>query len=97
MLDTVDAKLRELEQAEADGVLMVAPDASPLEFLQAVYRCPTEPMSRRLRAAIEALPFTSPKLAVTVAFDGKTFAARLERALERTGKAIEHQPEPGSE
>jgi len=80
-------------EPQADGVLMVAPDATPLEFLQAVNRCPTEPMARRLRAAIECLGYVHPKLAVTVAFDGKTFAARLERALQRTGKAIEHQPE----
>jgi hypothetical protein len=78
-------------QEADDGVLIVAPDATPLEFLQAVYRSPTEPMARRLRAAIEALPFVHPKLAVTVAFDGKTFGERLERAHEHR-KLIEQRP-----
>ena len=73
---------------------MSDPDPSPLDFLRSVYCNEAIPLQVRLRAAIEALPFVHPKLAVTVAFDGKTFGDRLERAVERTGKTIEHQPEP---
>jgi hypothetical protein len=75
-----------------DGVITVSPNASPLEFLQAVYRCPTEPMARRLRAAIEALGYVHPKLSATYAVS-EGFGDRLERRLERA-RVIEHQPEP---
>jgi hypothetical protein len=32
-------------------------DATSLQFLEAVYRSPSQPMHRRLEAACEALPF----------------------------------------
>jgi hypothetical protein len=59
---------------------------SSLEFLQAIYRSTDQPLARRMRAAIAALPFESPKLAVTASFGPESgFAARLEAAIERSG------------
>jgi hypothetical protein len=41
-----------------------------------------------MRAAIEALPFESPKLSATAVFPaGEDFASQLERAIERSGAA----------
>ena len=75
---------------------------SALEYLQSIYRNPSEPEGRRMRAAMAALPFEVPKLAATVVtnMDGRDFASLLERAIERSGRAqvvrlIEHREEEG--
>ena len=63
------------------------------ELLRSVYSNSALPIGMRMRAAIEALPFEKPKLAVTARIDGgDAFAAALERAIARSGKVIEHQP-----
>ena len=68
-------------------------DATPLQFLQAVYRSEAVPLPVRMRAAIEAAPFVHPKLSVTALFDGGDFADRLTRAVERSQMVmINHQP-----
>ncbi len=66
-----------------------------LGYLQEVYNDLRQPTHLRMKAAIEALPFEKPKLAVTAMVNGDTFAAMFDRAIERSGKAgvlIEHQP-----
>jgi len=62
----------------------IGPAASSLELLQAVYSDPQQPLNRRMRAAIAALPFEHPKLCVTANIQGHGFAAKLEQAWERT-------------
>jgi hypothetical protein len=76
-------------EEEAEERIELAPGETSLDFLQCVYRSTRQPMSRRLRAAIEALPMEHPRLgAVAVGYlSGEDFAARLERAIERSGKA----------
>jgi hypothetical protein len=48
-------------------------------------------MSRRLRAAIEAMPHEHPRLGAiaTASMNGQDFASMLERAIERSGKGPE--------
>jgi hypothetical protein len=58
-----------------------------LDLLQAIYRSADQPLHRRMRAAIAALPHEHPKLAVTAQLDGKSFAAELEAARNRSGQA----------
>src|SRR5215475_14450547 len=83
--------------ADPDAIEVPA-NATPLDFLQIIYRSTNQPMHRRLKAACEALPFVHPKLAVTAQVNSETFAAALERAVNRSAKvleppkAIEHQP-----
>lgn len=66
--------------------------ATPLDFLQAVYRNEGIPLSVRMKAAIEALPFVHPKLAVTAMLNGDDFAAALEQAAARS-RAVMQQPQ----
>ena len=70
-----------------------------LRLLQMAYRGELKASSQQIRAAIEALPFESPKLtAVALAsMSGGDFATKLERCIERSGKAplmIEARAEP---
>ena len=58
-----------------------------LDFLTAVYRDETLPLSVRMKAAIAALPFEHPKLSVVTSLHGG-FAAQLEAAMRRAGKSV---------
>jgi len=69
--------------------------SSSLDFLQTIYRDAAMPLHTRMRAAIAALPFESPKLAVTALIpEGETFAKQLEAAVARSGKVLELRAEP---
>ena len=74
----------------------VSPDIAgntSLDFLRAIYRDGYQPMSRRMRAAIAALPFENPKLAVTASIGPNTgLGRRIELAIERSRQVIEHRP-----
>jgi hypothetical protein len=74
------------QAAEEAKVVDLAPGETSLSFLQKIYHSTKQPMSRRMRAAIEALPFESPKLGA-IAFGnmtGQDFAAMLDRAILRS-------------
>jgi len=63
---------------------------SSLELLRSVYSDPGQPITRRLRAAIAALPFEHPKLAVVASMHANEgFAAQLEAAIARSRNVIE--------
>ena len=73
--------------------LEVPPDCEPLDFLLAVMRDPRQPMQRRMRAADIASNYRHPKVGVTYNInDDGTFAERLDRAILRTAKVINHRP-----
>jgi hypothetical protein len=61
-----------------------------LEYLQGIYNDPTQSTSMRMRAAIECLPFETPKLSATAVatMDGKSFADALERAIVRSQSPV---------
>jgi hypothetical protein len=80
-------------------------DCNSLTYLQSVYRDPSLPAGQRMRAAIECLPFETPKLSGPPRRAGTrarraaatNFAERLKRAVIRSRqgpKLIEHSPPP---
>jgi hypothetical protein len=50
MLDTVDAGLARV-RAEAEDEIPLPEGATSLHFMQAIYRDPRQPMTRRMKAA----------------------------------------------
>jgi hypothetical protein len=69
---------------DADAMELM-PGATSLDFLQKIYRSSTQPIARRMRAAMAALPFESPKLAAVAVMNGEDFSSRLDRAIVRSG------------
>jgi hypothetical protein len=72
----------EVEEREPESV-------NSLEYLQRIYRDPTQPTPVRMRAAIEALAFENPRMsAVGIGYlTNDTFAERLERAIRASNSA----------
>lgn len=72
-----------------------------LEFLQGVYRNVALALPVRMRAAIAALPFEFPKLAVTAVISEQDFATLLDQRIQNmerinngNGRVIEAKPVP---
>jgi hypothetical protein len=63
-----------------------------LRFLQAIYRNPEVPLPVRMRAAMAAIPFEQPKLAVTAIVEAGDFADQLEQAIERSRRVMIEGP-----
>ena len=87
-------------EAEDEPAIELAPGDTSLSFLQRVYRSVTQPMSRRMQAAMAARPHEHPKLGAvaTVSMSGDDYAAMLDRAIERSRagapdfRLIQHAP-----
>jgi hypothetical protein len=72
--------------------LVVEPDpefegGTALGFLHAIYKSRMVPLSVRIRCAVEALPFESPKLTATALMTSDDFATLLDKAIERSNGA----------
>jgi hypothetical protein len=57
---------------------------SALDYLQDVYRGRRQADPQRMRAAALAIPFETPKLAVTTNLSNENFAAMLDKAIARS-------------
>ncbi len=94
MFDT-DIVLKKLDEARRRAE-QVGPVEDAHTLLRAVYSNPAVPLPTRIKAAVEALPFELPKLAVTAHVVGSDFASKLDLAIQRSketdrtnGKMIE--------
>lgn len=65
-----------------------------LGLLQAVYKSRAVPLSVRMRAAVEALPYERPRLLAAAILTSDDFATLLDKAIERSNGArvINHRP-----
>jgi hypothetical protein len=80
-----------LDQIEAEAEAAAPDGRTALELLQAIYRDKRNPLHMRMRAASIAIPFETPKLAVTANIDAD-LGEMLDRAIARsTGKLIEYR------
>lgn len=80
---------------ERETTVVVEKGATAHELLKIIYQCPELPLTTRMRAAIAALPFETPKLAVTAQItEMNDFATLLDRRIQRYQemKTIEHRP-----
>lgn len=59
-------------------------DSPSFAFLQAIVKDDTQPIGRRMRAAIASIPYEVPKVAVSSGGTNKDFAERLEGTIRRT-------------
>ncbi|MFY9839153.1 MAG: hypothetical protein WAK55_22285 [Xanthobacteraceae bacterium] len=84
MVDAVDEVLNRIELQRVEPDLPEGIMALPL--LQMAYRGKVQLTLQQMRAAIESLPYETPKLSATAiaTMDGLTFAEALERCIERS-------------
>jgi hypothetical protein len=80
--------------------VVVCFNGNALQYLQSIYRDPSQEQHTRMRAAAMAIAFESPKLAVLATVGKEDFGAILDRAVERSKrvmvdvKPIEPKPAP---
>jgi polysaccharide pyruvyl transferase WcaK-like protein len=87
----IEAHQKRVEELNA-GRFELEEGATSLKLLQAIYRSSAVALTTRMRAAIAALQFEHPKLAVTANLSSGDFADQLDQAVERTRKVIEAKP-----
>jgi hypothetical protein len=77
-------------EVERDEQLILPEGTTAKEALRMVYRGEIVLSPQQMRAAIESLPYETPKLSATAiaTMDGQTFAEALERAIERSNSPV---------
>jgi hypothetical protein len=90
--------LAALERASQGGTVVEDEPANALDYLQDVYRGRRVAEPWRMRAAIAALQFETPRLGViaTTNLNSADFAALLDRAIERSNgvREVKALPKP---
>ena len=84
--------LQTVQQKNEDDRFELEPNATSLTLLQKVYRSAAIPLTTRMRAAMAAIQFEHPKLAVSANIEAGDFADQLEQAVKRSRTVIEAKP-----
>jgi hypothetical protein len=92
MEELIDLQTVQQKKEEAEERFELEPNATSLTLLQKIYRSSSVALTTRMRAAIAALQFEHPKLAVTAMVNEGDFADQLERAIQASRKIIEAKP-----
>src|SRR6267142_1613214 len=91
-MTSLDSLLDQLEERQkVEGQIQLSTNATSLDFFQAIYRDPKQPLNTRIRAAQAALPFEHPKLAINTQVDGNDLAEKLIRAIAASRKVMNSQ------
>jgi len=87
---TLDLLEREAAALYTPPTVTVGEEATPLDFLYAVFRNNELPLSMRMKAAEAVAQYTHPKLAaiLSASVSGEEFGDRLERARQRIVEGI---------
>jgi hypothetical protein len=75
------AHQQRIDEMNGDGA---GEPRSALDYLQDVYRGRRQADPQRMRAAALAIPFETPKLAVTTNISNENFAVMLDKAIARS-------------
>jgi hypothetical protein len=76
---TVATEPRRMEEPSIE----LPPNATAHDLLRLVYRSADLPLTTRMRAAMAAIPYETPKLAVTALVQESDLATLLDRRLEK--------------
>jgi hypothetical protein len=79
---------------EAKEVPFQPGQRDPRVFLEQIVADAEQPLSQRMRAAIELLPYSHPKLAVTAMVTEKSFAELLEKRLRHMAQIEQMNGKP---
>jgi hypothetical protein len=86
-IEIVNEHKRRLDEAEQERAALYQVPMTAHDYLKEIYQDPRQPTHLRMRAAIEALAYEKPKLAVTAVVAGQDFAALLDERLRRIEQA----------
>ena len=89
----IEAHQKRVEELNA-GRFELEEGATSLTLLQKVYRSSSVAITTRMRAAIAAIQFEHPKLAVTATINSGDFADQLDKAVERSRKVAVIEAKP---